>query len=129
LRKVEADDGRLVEQGVDEMLHLKVANALLDHNPPQTLVLGTGDGREAGWRTSFPGQAERALRLGWRVEVWSWQEQLTSRYAALAHAHPGKVEVHTLDPHYFSLTFVRGGSYRIGGAMVTISDPVVSQLR
>ncbi|MFH1044474.1 MAG: hypothetical protein V1796_05370 [Pseudomonadota bacterium] len=30
LRKVKTDDGRLAEQAVDEMLHLKIANVLLD---------------------------------------------------------------------------------------------------
>ena len=33
--------------------------------------------------TSFPMQAERALRRGWSVEVWSWEAQLTGRYSDL----------------------------------------------
>src|SRR5258708_32388177 len=65
LHRVEADDGRLVEQGVDEMLHLKIANAILDHKGPQTLVIVSGDGRVSQWDTSFPGQAERALKWNW----------------------------------------------------------------
>jgi hypothetical protein len=69
LRRVERDDGKLVEQAVDEMLHLKMANALLDYDPPQTLVIASGDGRESQWATSFPGQAERALKKGWDVEA------------------------------------------------------------
>ncbi|WP_156963752.1 NYN domain-containing protein [Muricoccus aerilatus] len=34
LRKVERDNGRLGEQGVDEMLHLKIANTILDYPAP-----------------------------------------------------------------------------------------------
>ncbi len=40
LRRVEADDGRLIEQGVDEMLHLKIANALLDSKRPLRAAWG-----------------------------------------------------------------------------------------
>src|SRR5260370_26084694 len=80
LRRVEQDDGRLTEQAVDEMLHLKIANALLDYEPPQTLVIASGDGQDSQWETSFPRQAERALKRGWNVEVWSWSKQLTGKY-------------------------------------------------
>ena len=48
------DDGtRMREQSVDEALHLKIANALLDYEPPQTLVLMTGDGAIGEAGTSF----------------------------------------------------------------------------
>lgn len=71
LRKVERDDGRIGEQGVDEMLHLKIANYILDHDTPKTLVLVTGDGKLSEFNTSFPLQAERSLKRGWHVKVWS----------------------------------------------------------
>ena len=129
LRRVENDDGRLVEQAVDEMLHLKIANALLDNPGNHTLVIGSGDGRTSTWNTSFPGQAERALRLGWNVEVWSWQDQLTRAYTPLALAHPGRVAIRSLDPYYFSVTFVRNGTYRVGNSSVQVADRVVSPLR
>ena len=45
LRKIEHDDGSLGEQAVDELMHLKIANVLLDFDEPQTLVLVTGDGK------------------------------------------------------------------------------------
>lgn len=128
LRRVEHDDGRLVEQAVDEMLHLKMANALLDHDPPQTLVITSGDGSETPGHTSFPGQARRALRRGWSVDVWSWEEQLTGRYRGLARANPGQVTVNTLDPFYKSITFVKAGTYKVGNATVTLADRVVSPL-
>jgi|ERR1700730_2883148 hypothetical protein len=83
LHRVEADDGRLIEQGVDEILHLKIANAILDYKPPQTLVIVSGDGRVSQCGTSFPAQAERALKWKWDVEVWSWSDGLTKQYNRL----------------------------------------------
>lgn len=129
LRRVEDDDGRLVEQAVDEMLHLKIANALLDYPAPQTLVIASGDGRVSNWNTSFPGQAERALRHGWDVEVWSWQEQLTGAYARIAQANPGRTSINSLDPYYNAITFVRGGQYHVNGVPVVVRNRVVSPLR
>lgn len=99
LRRVEQDDGRLIEQAVDEMLHLKIANALLDHDPPQTLVIASGDGRDSQWETSFPGQAERALKRGWDVEVWSWvtnlRNNMTSFVALMPDASSSKLSTPT----------------------------------
>lgn len=128
LRRVEQDDGRLVEQAVDELLHLKIANALLDHAPPQTLVIASGDGQDSDWGTSFPKQAERALRQDWSVEVWSWQEQLTGQYRWLVRANPGRVTIRTLDPFYRSITFVKAGNYNVSGAQVAVAERIVSPL-
>lgn len=128
LRRVEQDDGRLTEQAVDEMLHLKMANALLDHEPPQTLVVVSGDGKESNWATSFPGQAERALKRGWNVEVWSWRRQLTGKYDTLCRAYLGRILVRVLDPYYQSITFIQAGTYRVEGADVQIAGRIVSVL-
>lgn len=129
LRRVPNDNGKLVEQAVDEMLHLKIANTLLDNDAPQTLVIGSGDGAISNWNTSFPGQAERAARLGWQVEVWSWQEQLTTYYTKVAEKYPGRIHVNVLDPYYFSTTFVVGGKYSAKGGSVVLGERVVSPLR
>lgn len=128
LRRVEQDDGRLVEQAVDEMLHLKIANAVLDHAAPQTLVIASGDGRDSQWKTSFPAQAERALKAGWNVEVWSWAEQLTGKYDPLRRTYPGRVIVATLDQYYKSVTFLKAGTYQVKGASVVVAGRVVSPL-
>jgi hypothetical protein len=128
LKRVEQDDGSLTEQAVDEMLHLKMANAMLDFDSPQTLVIASGDGRESNWQTSFPEQAQRALRIGWNVEVWSWSEQLTKNYDPLCRANLGRIKVKTLNPYYRSITFVQAGTYRVNGANVTIVGRVVSPL-
>jgi hypothetical protein len=86
LRRVEQDDGRLTEQAVDEVLHLKMLTTVCDHEGPQTLVIASGDGALSTWGSSFPAQAERALKKGWDVKVWSWAEQLTGEYDKLCRA-------------------------------------------
>ena len=112
LKRVETEDGRSVEQGVDELLHLKIANVILDAEVPEVLVLATGDGRVSAYNTSFPLQAERALKRGWRVEVWSWREQLSNAFAALTERYPDRFRTHTLNRYYKSLTFAQAGLYR-----------------
>ena len=108
LKRVDSDDGRLVEQGVDELLHLKIANALLDYPPPQTLVLGTGDGIVSQFGTSFRDQIVRAFKQGWSVRVFSWKAQLSGKLRRLD-CDTVDMEIHELDPWYRSITFVKGG--------------------
>ncbi len=128
LRRVEQDDGRMTEQAVDEMLHLKMANAFLDYDPPQTLVIVSGDGLVSKWATSFPGQAVRALKRGWNVEVWSWLEQLTGKYDQLCRDYLGRVIVKVLNPYYRSITFVKSGNYTTDGVTVAVAERIVSPL-
>ncbi len=126
LNRVESDDGRLVEQGVDEIAHLKIANVLLDYKPPQILVLVTGDGNDSDFGTSFVKQAERALQRGWDVHVWSWADQLSEKFARLSSIKTGNIVVNKLDTYYKSITFTQGGTYDINGSQVSISGRVVS---
>jgi hypothetical protein len=103
------------DQAVEELLHLKIANCLLDHDAgEQVLVLVTGEGNQSTCGTSFPGMIERALKHGWSVQVWSWKLQLSTAYRSLA-THP-KVRVQCLDPYYPNITFVKGGQFEVMGA-------------
>lgn len=133
LKRVETDDGRLAEQGVDEGLHLKMANALLDHEPPQTMVLATGDGQRSDLNTSFVEQLQRALNHGWNVELYAWANTISGRLRTLADSNPGRMSVTELDNLYLSLTFVRPGTYKYktGGWNefdVEIAERIVSPL-
>lgn len=129
LHKIERDDGRLGEQGVDEMLHLKIANVLLDYEPPQVLVLATGDGKEGNFQTSFIKQIERALKRDWQVVIWSWKEQLSGRFQALTPLSKGLLTICDLDRSYKSIVFIKGGSYWLpGGHSATVHDRPVSKL-
>ncbi|KAJ7708369.1 hypothetical protein B0H17DRAFT_1165928 [Mycena rosella] len=70
------------EQGVDELLQLKLHQALaaLDGPPPPraTIVLATGDGNVGQFsEDGFLGPVRTALKKGWRVELYAWEEGLS----------------------------------------------------
>lgn len=71
---------RWVEQGVDEILHLKMCQSLIDTDVPSTMVLATGDGAEAEMSDGFLAHVERALKRGWNVELISWRQQTNGGY-------------------------------------------------
>lgn len=109
LRRVGNEDGSVSEQAVDEMLHLRIANALLDFDPPQTLVLATGDGREHRRDCSFPRQVVRAIKRGWNVEVYSWTGCLSPAFGDIGVRAPCTLSVRHLDDYYYAITFFKGG--------------------
>lgn len=115
LKRVVSDDGRLVEIGVDEILHLKIANVVHDYKVPQTLVLGTGDGARSTYGTSFRDQAVRALGRGWSVRVYSWRDQLSNKFRELV-CDTVDMRIIELDDYYQSLTFTTLG--RVVGKLV-----------
>ena len=122
LSRIEVREGKEVEQGVDEIVHLAMANAVLDHAGDQTLVLASGDGRTSNFGTSFVAQVERALRKGWSAEVWSWSPTMTTGYQGLKAEYGDRLVLRTLDEFYTSLTWVRAGSYRReGGPSVEVA--------
>jgi hypothetical protein len=110
LRKVEREDGTFVEQGVDELLHLKIANTLLD-NESGTLAIATGDGRISQFGTGFITQIDRALARGWDVEVWSWSQVCHHKYQEYHDDPTKKCALQILNFHYYNITFLRGGDY------------------
>jgi hypothetical protein len=69
-----------VEQGVDEILHLKMCQSIIDVEVPQTIVLATGDGAEAEHSDGFLAHVERALKKGWKVELVCWKQQTNGGY-------------------------------------------------
>ncbi|KAE8356884.1 hypothetical protein BDV28DRAFT_126350 [Aspergillus coremiiformis] len=71
---------RWVEQGVDEILHLKILESLLDTDDPATIVLATGDAAEAEFSGGFMKMVERALRRGWTVELVSFSQVTSYAY-------------------------------------------------
>lgn len=71
---------RYVEQGVDEILHLKMMESILDAEKPSTMVLATGDANCGEYSSGFIAMVERALRKGWKVELTSWSKNTSSMY-------------------------------------------------
>lgn len=75
-----AAGNRWVEQGVDEILHLKILESLLDTEEPATMVLATGDAAEAEYSDGFMRMVERALQRGWAVELVSFSLVCSNAY-------------------------------------------------
>lgn len=75
---------KLGEQGVDENLHLAMQSSLLDAagpgigSGPGVMVLATGDAKEAEFSEGFAHYAQKAMLMGWHVEVVSWKRCLSS---------------------------------------------------
>ena len=67
------------EQAVDEILHLKILESILDVDVPGTIVLATGDAAPAEFSPEggFLKCIERALVRGWAVELVCWQNSMS----------------------------------------------------
>ncbi|KAJ3370605.1 hypothetical protein GGF31_003919 [Allomyces arbusculus] len=78
-----AGGGRGKEMFVDELLHVKMADSMLDYDRG-ILILLTGDGAVAQFTDGFGAQVARALRRGWTVIVASFAACLSSVYGKLA---------------------------------------------
>jgi hypothetical protein len=75
----EGGSRRYKEQGVDEILHLKILQALNAKPTPapkgSTIVLATGDAKGGQFnRDGFLGAVREAIKRGWVVELWSFSE-------------------------------------------------------
>ena len=69
-----------VEQAVDEILHLKMMESIVDASEPAIMVLATGDAAEAEYSGGFLKMVERALAKGWRVELASFRHNTSGAY-------------------------------------------------
>ena len=69
-----------VEQAVDEILHLKMMESIVDASEPAIMVLATGDAAEAEYSGGFLKMVERALAKGWRVELASFRHNTSWAY-------------------------------------------------
>lgn len=75
---------RYREQGVDELLQLKLHQAIADVDVPPpnaTIVLATGDGNVGQFNEEgFLGCVRTALKKGWRVELYAWEGGLSKSW-------------------------------------------------
>jgi hypothetical protein len=69
-----------VEQGVDEVLHLKMLESIVDTDEPSTMVVATGDAAQAEYSGGFMKMITRALKKGWKVELVAWTKSISSEY-------------------------------------------------
>ena len=67
------------EQAVDEILHLKILECLLDVTKPGIMVLATGDAAPAEFSPDggFLKCIQRALKRGWDVELVCWRKSMS----------------------------------------------------
>ncbi|KAI1175333.1 hypothetical protein F4777DRAFT_579167 [Nemania sp. FL0916] len=69
------------EQGVDEILHLKMATSIMENiGQPGSMVLATGDAAKAEFSEGFMSYATRALSLGWTLELVTWKANISSAW-------------------------------------------------
>lgn len=73
-------DKKWVEQAVDELLHLKMMESVVDVEEPGTMVVGSGDAAEAEYSGGFLKMVERALTKGWNVEVACFRANTSGMY-------------------------------------------------
>ncbi|KAJ6788916.1 hypothetical protein PWT90_00127 [Aphanocladium album] len=72
---------RYVEDLVDETLQTRIAEAVMEYFQEQgTIVLATGDAKPAQYSDGFFRYVERALRMGWNVEIVAWHSSLSSSW-------------------------------------------------
>lgn len=71
------------EQGVDEILHMKLLESIVDTEEPSTIVLASGDAAEAEYSGGFLKNVQRALVKGWKVEIVAWHDGLSHAYKLL----------------------------------------------
>lgn len=128
LRRVQTDTGRLAEQGVDESIHLRISNLILDEEIPGTIVIATGDGAQTEQGCSFTDQVVRAAKRKWKVEVWSWQVQLSARLRNTRLRFPEQVKIFKLDEWYWSTVFIKGGTYTVDNAAIEVQNRPCSGL-
>jgi len=116
------------EQGVDDRL-VASASMHIDFNPPGILVLGTGDGNQAGQRpgtyaANFRNLVKKATDRGWTVEIWSWRLSCNRCYMDMAAdtSRPGRVKVVLLDSLRSLVTFRAAAPVMVAGDPAAVAQ-------
>jgi hypothetical protein len=94
------------EQAVDQALQVQMLRTAVDVVPPCVAVLLTGDGAGYDEGVGFYRDLERMHKLGWGVEVLSWEN--ACNHAMKEWAQRVGVFV-PLERFYKQVTFVQGG--------------------
>ncbi|KAF5381543.1 hypothetical protein D9615_005616 [Tricholomella constricta] len=107
---------RYREQGVDELLQLKLHQALAatdDVPEGSTIVLATGDGNVGQFNEDgFLGPVRTALKRGWRVELYAWEDGLSRAWRrefgiGSEWARTGRFQI--IGMEQFAASLVKGG--------------------
>lgn len=92
------------EIAVDGAIQLAMANRIIDcDSTPETMVLLTGDGSGYANDKGFIKQLERAVKKGWKVEVWAWSIGCNRHLKEYVEQHGA---YHDLTDVYDKITFI-----------------------
>ncbi len=95
-------DGK--EVAVDEAIQLAIANRIIDLLPKtETIVLLTGDGAGFNQGRGFISALERAVKMGFNIEVVSWDAGVNRNLKRFAQT---KGIYTSLEPGYENITFI-----------------------
>jgi len=94
------------EQMVDTTIAAHIMNTVLTHHtegrPPGAIILVSGDGKCTADVSIFSA-VEQAAKLGWAIEINSWERCLSRNYRELCTVYP-LVRVLLLDPYRDAIT-------------------------
>jgi len=91
------------EQAIDQALQTRMLRLGYDYDPPETLILLSGDGSGHEENVGFFADAKRLHRFGWNVEVIAWQNHCKGVMKTWAMANGVFVP---LDTFYGAVTFL-----------------------
>jgi hypothetical protein len=97
------------EQAVDEALQARMLRLGYDYNPPETLILLSGDGSGHEDGTGFFADSKRLHGVGWSIEVLAWKNHCKRVMKDWAEKNGVFVP---LDDFYSSVTFLTDGLRR-----------------
>ena len=94
------------EQLVDTTIAAHIMHTVLSHHtsgkPPGCIILVSGDGKCSDTVSIFSA-VEQAAKLGWEIEINSWEHCLSRNYRELCRMYP-LVRVLLLDPYRDAMT-------------------------
>lgn len=98
---VQMSPQKWVEQGVDEILHLKMLESIVDTEEPSTMIVATGDAAKAEYSEGFMKMILRALKKGWKVELVAWGKSISMDYrrADFTNMWAGRFRIIELDQY------------------------------
>ncbi len=91
------------EQAVDQALQTRMLRLGYDYDPPETIVLLSGDGRGFEEGIGFFADIRRLHRVGWNVEVLAWNDSVKREMREWAESDGTFVP---LDIFYSSVTYL-----------------------
>jgi len=94
------------EQAVDQALQTRMLRLGYDFDPPETIVLLSGDGKGETEGVGFFADVKRLHRHGWKVEILAWKDHCSRAMREWSEKNGIFVD---LGDFYSEVTFLQGG--------------------